>query len=134
MGHRHNVAEMAAPNVMQPAFPTRRDHRCRFPAAGPITPQVLRPGIDLRPRYRIPSNALPVPEAHLDQILCRGRLARRRNVPGESHASRGWAAINARARERLRRYLAEYRLRGCGDVLLVHGHLQTAVAKPVGVD
>ena len=68
MGHRDDVAAVAAAHVIQPAFPARRDHRCRFSAAGPITPKVLRPGIDLELRYGIPSNALPVPEAHLDQV------------------------------------------------------------------
>src|SRR6202795_5177903 len=106
----------------------------RFPAAGPITPELVRPGNDLEPRYRIPSNALPVPEAHLDQVLCRCRLARRCDVPGESHASRGGAAINARARERLARYLFEYRVGGSDDVLRVHGHIQSAVAEAVDVD
>src|SRR3979409_1455174 len=118
MGHRDDVAAVAAAHVIQPAFPARRDHRRRFSAAGPITPKVLRPGINLLPRYRIPSNALPVPEAHLDQVLCCRWLARRCDVSGEPHASRGRAAINARAGERLARYLVEYRLRGSGDVLL----------------
>src|ERR1700681_2725616 len=71
MGHRHDVAAVAAAHVVQPAFPARRDHLCRFSAAGPITPKVLRPGINLLLRYRIPSHALPEPEVHLDQVLCR---------------------------------------------------------------
>src|SRR6266404_761467 len=134
MGHRHDVAAIVAAHAMQPAFPARRDHLRRFSLAGPITPKVLRPGIDLEPSYRIPPDALPAPEMHLDQILRRRGPARRCDAPGESCAPRGRAAVNGRARERLARYLLEYRL-GCSrNVLLVHVHIQTTVAETVDID
>src|SRR6266403_6393902 len=99
MGHRHDVAAVAAAHVMQPAFPARRDHLCRLSAARPVSPNVPGPGIDLEPLDGIPSNALPATETHLDQILRRRRLARRGDVPGKPHASRGRAAVYAGARE-----------------------------------
>src|SRR5579859_5892538 len=70
MGHRHDVTALVEAHLMQPAIPARRDHLRRLSAAGPVTPNVPRPGINQLWLYRIPSNALPVPEVHFDQLLC----------------------------------------------------------------
>src|SRR5260370_36899999 len=108
MGHSHDVAAIVLAHVIQPALPAHRDHLCRFSAAGSIPPNVVRPGINLLTRDRVPSSTLPITEVHLDQVLDQRWLARRRKESGESHAPRGWAAIDAGARERFAGYLVDH--------------------------